>query len=113
MTSGSEAARFTYRTERIAGEELIYLELGRLATERGAMARFARRAGVTSAMMSRVIHGDTPLTPRIAWALGALEEGDKRRAGQMMLTNFRNGIELGKREAHGAILAQSAPRGTA
>jgi hypothetical protein len=46
-------------------------------------------------------------------AFGALEEGDKRRAGQMMLTNFRNGIELGKREAHGAILAQSEPRGTA
>lgn len=46
-------------------------------------------------------------------ALGALQDQDRRRAGQMMLTNFRNGIELGKAEAQRAILAQSEPRGTA
>jgi hypothetical protein len=46
-------------------------------------------------------------------AFGTLEEQDKRRAGQMMLTNFRNGIEMGKQEARKAILEQSAMEGTA
>jgi hypothetical protein len=46
-------------------------------------------------------------------AFGVLLERDKRRAGQIMLSNFRNGIEMGKQEAQKAILSQSEPRGSA
>lgn len=46
-------------------------------------------------------------------AFGALMERDKRRAGQMILANFRNGIEIGKAEARKAILEQSPAQGTA
>lgn len=46
-------------------------------------------------------------------ALDVLLEQDKRRAGQAMLVNFRNGIEMGKAEARKAILEQSAPKGSA
>lgn len=46
-------------------------------------------------------------------AVGALDEKDKRRAGQMVLTNFRNGIELGKSEARRAMLEQLPTEGRA
>ncbi|HEX5183558.1 MAG TPA: hypothetical protein VFW19_10455 [Allosphingosinicella sp.] len=46
-------------------------------------------------------------------ALGVLNEQDKRRAGQMLLTNFRNGIEIGKREARDAMLKQMPAQGNA
>ncbi len=46
-------------------------------------------------------------------ALGVLEDKDQRRAGMMVLTNFRNGVKVGKSEARKAILQQSPARGTA
>lgn len=46
-------------------------------------------------------------------ALGNLEERDKRRAGQMVLVNFRNGIVLGKNEAQRAMLEQLPTKGRA
>lgn len=46
-------------------------------------------------------------------ALGNLHEQDKRRAGQMLLANFRNGIELGKTEARKAMLEQLPAEGRA
>jgi len=46
-------------------------------------------------------------------AVGALNDRDKRRAGQMVLLNFRNGVEMGKSEAYAAMAAQMPPRGTA
>ena len=46
-------------------------------------------------------------------AVGAMKEQDKRRAGQVVLTNFRNGIELGKAEARKAMLEQLPVEGRA
>jgi hypothetical protein len=46
-------------------------------------------------------------------ALGVAKDQDKRRAGQAVLKNFRNGIELGKREARKAILEQLPTEGAA
>ncbi|HVQ09543.1 MAG TPA: hypothetical protein VMS43_14015 [Allosphingosinicella sp.] len=46
-------------------------------------------------------------------ALGVMKEQDKRRAGQVILTNFRNGIELGKNEARKAMLEQLPAKGSA
>jgi hypothetical protein len=46
-------------------------------------------------------------------ALGVLRDGDRRRAGQAMLANFRVGIEFGKDEARTAMLQQTPPHGHA
>lgn len=46
-------------------------------------------------------------------ALGVLQDQDTRRAGQMILANFRNGIKIGKAEAHKAILEQTQTKGMA
>lgn len=46
-------------------------------------------------------------------AFGALDEKDKKRASQMVLANFRNGIELGKREVRAAMLRQLPAEGSA
>ena len=46
-------------------------------------------------------------------ALGVMKEQDKRRAGQVVVANFRNGIELGKREAREAMLRQMPAKGNA
>lgn len=46
-------------------------------------------------------------------ALGAAIEKDKRRAGLMVLTNFRNGLTLGKSEARKAMLEQMPAAGVA
>ncbi len=40
--------------------------------------------------------------------VGSVSEGDKRRMGEMMLTNFREGIKIGKAQA---LLAMSEQRG--
>lgn len=40
--------------------------------------------------------------------VGSASEGDKRRMGEMMLTNFREGIKIGKAQA---LLAMSEQRG--
>ncbi len=46
-------------------------------------------------------------------AVGAMAEGDKARAVKVMTVNFRNGIEMGKREARKAILEQAPVEGSA
>lgn len=46
-------------------------------------------------------------------AVGAMKEQDKRRAGQLVLTNFRIGVELGKDEVRLAMLEQFPTEGSA
>lgn len=46
-------------------------------------------------------------------ALGVLQDQDKRRAGEALLKNFRNGIDLGKDEVRKAMLEQMPTRGRA
>lgn len=46
-------------------------------------------------------------------ARGTLKDSDKRNLVEIVLRNFRQGIEFGKAEARTAMLAQTAPQGTA
>jgi hypothetical protein len=46
-------------------------------------------------------------------ALGVAKEQDKRRAREVLLKNFRNGIDLGKQEARKAMLEQLPEEGRA
>lgn len=46
-------------------------------------------------------------------ALGTMKDQDKRRAGQVVLKNFRSGIDLGKNEARKAMLEQMPAKGRA
>lgn len=46
-------------------------------------------------------------------ALGTMKDQDKRRAGEVVLKNFRNGIDLGKSEARKAMLEQLPAEGQA
>jgi hypothetical protein len=46
-------------------------------------------------------------------AIGVAKDQDKRRTGQLVLANFRSGVELGKREARQAMLEQLPEEGNA
>jgi hypothetical protein len=46
-------------------------------------------------------------------AFGTMKDQDRRRAGELVLKNFRTGIDLGKSEARQAMLEQLPAGGTA